>query len=171
MRRECPAQERPGGKRYENGNEPNGLSPEHRSTLYLAIAGAVAYCSWPLGFLVNPSLAGTALASSFEGRSQPFGWLFILLDCFAGLCTVIVSFRILHSRRSSRLPGWALVLALFGYAVFGVASAVDAVVPLSCGASSAQTCAARLWPLTPDDLLTAIAVLGLFVAVLTALVA
>ena len=153
------------------GPNPSGLSSEDGSTLYIAIVGAVAYCSWPLGFLVNPSLAGTALASGFEGRSQPFSWLFIFLDCFAGLCTVIVAVRIIHSRHDSRLPGRSLVLALFGYAVFGVATAVDAVVPLSCGASSAQACAAQLWPLTPDDLLTAIAVLGLFVAVLIVLVA
>lgn len=134
-------------------------------TLCIAVAGALAYSSWPLGFLVNPALAGTALASSFEGRSQPFSWLFILLDCFAGLCTVIVCIRFLRSPRGSRRPGKALVLALLGYAVFGVTSAVDAAVPLSCGASSARACAAQLWPITPDDLLTGIAVLGLFGAV------
>ena len=165
---------RPGSTPVEresmNGAKPNGLSPEDRSTLWIAVAGAVAYCSWPLAFLVNPSLAGSALASSFEGRSEPFSWLFIVLDCVAGLCTVVVSVRILHSRHRSRSPGRTLVLALLGYAAFGVTTAVDAVVPLSCGGSSAQACAAQLWPLTPDDLLTAIAVLGLFVAVLAILV-
>jgi hypothetical protein len=144
---------------------PCGADPGNRSTLWIAVAGAVAYSSWPLVFLVNPSLAGTALASSFEGRSQPFSWLFILLDCFAGLCTVIVCARFLHPRRGRRPPGRALVLALLGYAVFGVTTAVDAVVPLNCGGSSAQECAAQLWPITPDDLLTGVAVLGLFVAV------
>jgi len=144
---------------------PFGMTPGNMFTLCIAVAGALAYSSWPLGFLVNPSLAGTALASSFEGRSQPFSWLFILLDCFAGLCTVIVCVRFLRSRRGSRPPGKALVLALLGYAVFGVTSAVDAAVPLNCGASSARACAAQLWPVTPDDLLTGIAVLGLFVAV------
>ena len=144
---------------------PFGMTPGNMFTLCIAVAGALAYSSWPLGFLVNPSLAGTALASSFEGRSQPFSWLFILLDCFAGLCTVIVCVRFLRSRRGSRPPGKALVLALLGYAVFGVTSAVDAAVPLNCGASSARACAAQLWPVTPDDLLTGIAVLGLFAAV------
>jgi len=151
--------------------QSSGVSPDQRFTLWIAAAGAVAYGSWPLGFLVNPSLAGTALASSFEGRSQPFSWLFILLDCFAGLCTGIVSARLLRTRHSSRSPGKVLILALAGYATFGVATAVDAIVPLRCGTSSAQACAAQMWPLTPDDLLTAIAVLGLFVAVLAMLVA
>ena len=66
-------------------------------TLWLASAGALAYCSWPLAFLVNPSLAGNGLASSFEAPGQPFSWLFILLDCIAGLCIAVVSLRALSS--------------------------------------------------------------------------
>ena len=146
------------------GRTRGGVGSEDRLTLCIAVVGALAYSSWPLGFLVNPSLAGTALASGFEARSQPFSWLFILLDCAAGLCTVIVFVRLLLPRPGRRPPGKALVVALLGYAAFGVTSAVDAVVPLSCGGSSAQACAAQLWPITPDDLLTGIAVLGLFVA-------
>ncbi len=137
----------------------------YRFTALLAIVGAVAYCSWPLGFLVNPSLAGSALASSFESRNQPFSWLFILLDCLSGLCTVIVCLRFLHHRRHLGASGKAVVSALLGYAAFGVTTAVDAVIPLDCGASSARACAAQLWPLTPDDLLTGIAILAILVAV------
>ena len=60
-------------------------APRRPSTTWLACAGALAYCSWPLAFLVNPSLAGNGLASSFEAPSQPFSWLFILLDCIAAV--------------------------------------------------------------------------------------
>jgi len=136
----------------------------NRLALAIAVTGAFAYCSWPLAFIVNPSLAGGALASSFESRNQPFSWLFILLDCITGLCTVIVFLHFLRLRRNKRAPTPALVFALLGYAAFGVMTAVDAVIPLNCGASSAKACAAQLWPITPDDLLTGIAILALFVS-------
>jgi hypothetical protein len=135
-----------------------------RLTMWIACAGALAYNSWPLAFLVNPSLAGSALASSFEGRSEPFSWLFILLDCVAGLCIAVVCVRELRPRRDFRGPRTMLAFALLGYGVFGMSTALDAVVPLNCGSNSAQECASQVWPLTPDDLLTGIAVLALFAA-------
>ncbi len=145
-------------------SHPRSGGQGNRSALLLAVLGAVAYCSWPLAFIVNPSLAGGAFASSFESRTQPFSWLFILLDCISGLCAVIVCLHFLRLRHQQRMPNQALVFALLGYAAFGVATAVDAVIPLHCGASSARACAAQLWPITPDDLLTGIAILALFVA-------
>ena len=126
-------------------------------TMWIALAGALAYSSWPLAFLVNPLLAGSALASSFEGRSQPYSWLFILLDYIAGLCTAIVCTCELRPHQGRQRPGRGLVFALLGYGAFGMATAVDAIVPLSCRSRSAQACASQLWPLTPDDWLTGVA--------------
>jgi hypothetical protein len=152
------------------GAAPVQAPQRGRATLWIALAGALAYNSWPLAFLVNRSLAGSALASSFEGRSEPFSWLFILLDCIAGLCTGIVCIRELRPRGRYRRAGSLIVCALLAYGVFGMATAVDAVVPLDCGSTSAQACASQLWPLTPDDVLTGSAVLALFVAAVAALV-
>lgn len=152
-------------------DEATDVPERSRTTLWIAGAGALAYSSWPLAFLVNPSLAGSALASSFEGRSQPFSWLFILLDCVAGLCTASVCIRELRPHPSFPRPGKMIVLALLGYGVFGVATAVDAVVPLDCGSTSVQACASQIWPLTPDDFLTGTAVLALFVAAVAVIVA
>ena len=143
---------------------PSWSSRRGRSSMWIAFAGALAYNSWPLAFLVNPSLAGSALASSFEARSEPFSWLFILLDCVAGLCAGVVCVRELRPRRGRLRPPALLVFALLGYGLFGLATAVDAVVPLSCGATSAQACASRIWPPTPDDFLTALAIFTLLVA-------
>ncbi len=139
------------------------LSPRSRITVWIAACGAIAYSSWPLAFVLNRPLAGTALASSFEARSQPFSWLFILLDCVVGLCTVVVS------ARGFRLPAWfrsdkALIGVLLSYGLFGLATAADAVVPLTCGSASSRACASQLLPITPDDLLTGIAVFALFLA-------
>lgn len=145
---------------------PASLPIPRRSsfTTWLACAGALAYNSWPLAFLVNPTLAGSGLASSFEGHSQPFSWLFILLDCIAGLCMGLVCVREMRTRQGRLRPPGVLVIALLGYGAFGLATVVDAVVPLNCGSKSAQACASQIWPLTPDDLLTGIALLGLFTA-------
>jgi hypothetical protein len=150
--------------------DPLWMPGRSRSTLWIACAGALAYNSWPLAFLANPSLAGSALASSFEGRSQPFSWLFILLDCIAGLCTVLVCMRELGPRQGRPRPHRMLVFALLGYGVFGMSTAIDAVVPLNCGSASAQECASQIWPLTPDDFLTGLAVFALFVAVVAVIV-
>ena len=134
--------------------------------MWIALGGGLAYSSWPLAFLVNPALAGTALASSFEGRSQPFSWLFILLDGIAGSCAATVAWRELRPRGSPR-PGRAPGFALLGYGAFGIATAADAVVPLRCGQAPAQACASQLWPLTADDCLTGVAMMALFAAAVT----
>jgi hypothetical protein len=138
--------------------------------MYFAVGGAVAYVSWPLAFIVNPALAGSGLASSFEGRGQPFAWLFIMLDCVAGLCMVIVSARILRSLHGNVRSNRGFILVLLSYAAFGIATAADALVPLNCGSASVQACARQLWPLTPDDILTGLAELTLSLAVGTVIV-
>ena len=139
------------------------LPPRARITIWIAACGALAYSSWPLAFVLNRPMAGSALASTFEARSQPFSWLFILLDCVVGLCTVAVSTW--EGRRFAWMTrDRALIAALLSYAVFGLATAVDAVVPLSCSSPSSRACASQLLPVTPDDVLTGVAVLALFVA-------
>jgi hypothetical protein len=139
------------------------VPPRGRTTMWIATCGALAYSSWPLAFVLNHPMAGTALASSFEARDQPFSWLFILLDCVVGLCTVVVSarqFRPLALFRSDR----ALIGVVLSYGLFGLATAVDAVVPLSCSSESSRACASQLLPITPDDVLTGVAVFALFLA-------
>jgi hypothetical protein len=139
------------------------LPARSRVTVLIASCGAVAYSSWPLAFVLNRPMAGSALASSFEARSQPFSWLFILLDCFVGLCTVAVV-----AGQFPRL-GWirrdrALIGVLVSYGLFGLATAIDAVVPLTCSSESSRACASQLLPVTPDDVLTGLAVFALFLA-------
>jgi len=59
-----------------------GLDARERRRPFRAIAitlvglvAALSYCSWPVGYLVNPSLAATALASELDARGQPYSWL------------------------------------------------------------------------------------------------
>ena len=90
--RRRPGDDRPVGARTVD--HPGSVAGTSTTPVYYVacMCRRLAYCSWPLAFLVNPSLAGNGLASSFEGPSQPFRWLFILLDCVAGLCIAIVVF-------------------------------------------------------------------------------
>ncbi len=146
---------------------PSPAARRRPSTMWLACVGALAYCSWPLAFLANPSLAGNGLASSFEAPGQPFSWLFILLDCIAGLCIAIVCISELRPHYGFLRQRWAFALVLLGYATFGLATAVNALVPLRCGSKSVQACASQVWPLTPDDLLTGAAMVSLCIAAIT----
>ena len=146
---------------------PSRAPRRRTATMWFACAGALAYCSWPLAFLVNPSLAGNGLASSFEAPGQPFSWLFILLDCIAGLCIAVVCIRELRPHHGFLSQSRALAFALIGYATFGLATVADAVVPLRCGSRSVQACASQIWPLTPDDVLTGVAMVALFLAATT----
>jgi len=57
--------------------------------VFAGLVAALAYCSWPIGFLVNPALTATGLASDLEAHGQPYSWLFILLDCVTGLFALV----------------------------------------------------------------------------------
>ena len=68
------------------------IAKSHRgiAVLLVGLVAALAYCSWPVGYLVNPSLAAGALASELDARGQPYSWLFILLDCATGAAALLV---------------------------------------------------------------------------------
>jgi hypothetical protein len=55
------------------------------------------------------------------------------------------------------------MLALIGYALFGLATAADALIPVSCGSVPIQSCGLDVRHLSADDYLTAVAVFALFV--------
>ncbi len=131
--------------------------------MLVGLVASVAYCSWPLGFILNPALTRTGLASDLEVHGQPFFWLFILLDCICGIATIVVA-----------MDAWSLrgnvhERIVFGfYALFGVATAIDALVPVNCGSKVLASCGADLTGINFDDILTGIAVLALFVAAVLA---
>lgn len=93
----------------------------------LAILAGVAYCSWPLGYVLNPQVSRRGLASELAALHQPFNWLFIGLDVLAG-ALVLAAARLLWSRADGRLSR----VVLTSFAVFGVLTAIDALLPMSC---------------------------------------
>lgn len=102
------------------------------------------------------------MASDLEAHSQPFYWVFILLDCVTGFATVVAAKNAWPSRGASnaRLGRVALIF----YAIFGIATTVDALVPVNCGSTSLTSCSADLASLSIDDVLTGLAVFALFIA-------
>lgn len=104
-------------------------------SLWAVLAG-ILYCSWPLGNYLNP-VANRGLASNLEATGQPYNWLFIGLDVLTGILIIIVTIWLLRWVHRLKLP-W-LRFAIWGYGVFGVLTAVDALLPLDC-VSTEQKC-------------------------------
>lgn len=102
--------------------------------IWLALLAALFYCSWPLGYLLNPMVAHHAMASELESARQPYNWLFVGLDVAAG-CALLVGGIIQLVRSRSNL----LRLGIVGYMVFGLLVVVAAAVPFNCN-SMAGSC-------------------------------
>ncbi len=132
-----------------------------RASLVIGVVAAVAYSSWPLGYLVNRTVASQTLASTLEARNQPNSWLFVLLDCTTGaLCAVAVALD-----WSDDPPRGAVRLrqiSFCGFALFGVITAVNALIPFGCGNTPVTACATSLSNLSLDDVLTGSSVFVLF---------
>src|SRR6185312_9748885 len=67
----------------------------------LVVASAIAYCSWPLGFWLNPGAERHGLASELGALGQPYDWVFIWGDIFSGVllmaaCLVLLKMYHLH---------------------------------------------------------------------------
>lgn len=100
----------------------------------LSITAAILYCSWPLGYLLNPAVTRRhGLASELGAAGQPYSWLFDWLDILA--CLLILSAIYLMIRFVSLRNRWVQT-ALVGYASFAVLTILDAIVPLNCLPSS-----------------------------------
>jgi hypothetical protein len=135
----------------------------------VAILAGVLYNSWPLGYWLNPAVAGRGLASEFEGRGQPYAWLFVAGDVLAGLLVLLLC-GLLSRRTNTRGPAAqqdGRAAAITGLAVFGVGTIIDALLPMGCE-PSLQRCPS----FTQDHLLllhgmfSIGAALGLFISLL-----
>jgi len=99
----------------------------------LAVMAGIFYCSWPLEYWINPTVAHRhGLASELGAAGQPYAWLFDATDIIACLLIFSTVFLLL---RLYRFKGW-LGASLIGYASFGVLTIVDALLPLDCLPSS-----------------------------------
>ena len=103
----------------------NSLS--FRISIVLAVVAGLAYCSWPLGYVLNPLVSRRGLASELEALHQPYNSVFIMLDVLAGALTVAVARLLWH-----RADGLVHRIVLANFALFGLLTAIDALLPMSC---------------------------------------
>ena len=105
---------------------------ELNPTQLMVLAG-LFYSSWPLGYWLNPQ-ANRGLASDLEASHQPYSWVFISMDIASGMLVGIVSWKLLTIIRSSsnRKNLLGLWFTVTGAGVFGLFTAVDALLPLNC---------------------------------------
>ena len=106
--------------------------PWLRLTAVMLLAG-VSYSSWPLGYWLNPS-GNRGLASNLEAMHQPYNWVFISMDIVSGALICLATWRLLLAvrRHQSRPDGAWLEMAIIGLGVFGLLTALDAILPLNC---------------------------------------
>ncbi|MEV0962917.1 MULTISPECIES: DUF998 domain-containing protein [unclassified Streptomyces] len=117
--------------------ETSGTS---RSVAMLIALGALFYTAWVLELLLATGLDPVqAYVSELSAADQPFGGLFRATDLAAGLLVLAGSATALLTlpRRPWCVAGWAAL------AVFGLATAVDSRLPLSCAPTGDPECAAR----------------------------
>lgn len=140
--------------------------------LALCVASAILYNSWPLGYLLDPNTARVGLASDLEFVGHPYYWLFILGDVLTGICAVAAAWFMLRTARDeppdsrSRSVIWAAA----GLAVFGLFTAVCALLPLWHATKTFtvfKTGGGLLFGL--DGLTNAIAELGILMALIAVL--
>ena len=94
----------------------------------LSIAAGIAYNSWPLGYWLNPAISRSGgLASELEALSQPFNWFFIACDVLCGVL-VVIAVWLLWRQKQERLRTFALV----SFALFGLLTITDALLPMTC---------------------------------------
>jgi hypothetical protein len=104
------------------------LAVKHlRLLTFFAILSGIIYDSWPLGYVLNRSVADS-LASNLEGLHQPYNWVFITGDIVSSVILLaIVGYLAL------RLPLERWLRAMYGsLALFAVGTIIDAALPLKC---------------------------------------
>ncbi|MFF3312257.1 DUF998 domain-containing protein [Streptomyces sp. NPDC002952] len=117
---------------------------DRRDSLVVALLvglGIVAYSAWGLEVVLPTGLApGRTYASELAAQDQPFGGLFRTTDLVAGVLMCAGGlWALLRLSPGDRwgTVGWTAVV------LFGVATAVDSRLPLSCTPTVDRLCAQR----------------------------
>jgi hypothetical protein len=101
----------------------------------LTVCSALLYCSWPLGFLLNPAAMHAGLASELGAHGQPYNWLFISADIVSGIFLTIGSIALVRVYNLKGLGRRAFILLV----IYGICGALDAALPMHC-LPSQQVC-------------------------------
>jgi hypothetical protein len=139
----------------------------NRAVLTLSLAAGLLYNSWPLGYLLDSQTAHSGLASDLELVGHPYYWLFILGDVLTAVCLVAM-ILVLRFRVWKVLPPDTRTWLAAGLVVFGLFTAISALLPYNCTVTPLLRCGAGHGTgLGLDAVVSSIAALGLFVSLLS----
>ena len=99
-------------------------------TALVSIVAGIIYNSWPLGYVLNPVVSQKGLASELAAFHQPYNWVFILLDVLSGFMVAVCA-ALLWRYAKAKIHKAILV----NFALFGVFTLIDALLPLRCNPS------------------------------------
>jgi len=97
----------------------------------LACLAGLLYSSWPLGYMLNPSVSRSSLASALEALHQPYNWVFISGDVSSSLLILVICwfmwqrYREVHQRHF-------LVFVLLSLIIFSIGTIADTLLPERC---------------------------------------
>ncbi|HEU4965853.1 MAG TPA: DUF998 domain-containing protein [Candidatus Saccharimonadales bacterium] len=98
------------------------------AAVILAVLAGVVYNSWPLGYALNPLVTHSGgLASELEALHQPYNWLFVLLDTLCGVGVIAAAAMLWH-----RAIDLMHKVVLVNFALFGLLTIADALLPMTC---------------------------------------
>jgi hypothetical protein len=109
-------------------------SVAHNFWMRMSILGCLAgilYSSWPLGYIFNPSVARSALASALEAQHQPYNWLFVGGDVSSSLLMIVICWLLWQHYRNSKQQ-FFLGLVLVNVIIFAFGTIADALLPERC---------------------------------------
>jgi hypothetical protein len=130
---------------------------------WLAMLAGLLYSSWPLGYILNPATAHSALASEFEAAHQPYNWLFVLLDVACGV--TMLALGLLQWRRATKT---LLRVSIAAYATFAALVVVAALAPYNCNSLDTRCMLAPHSPLLLiHGLASTVSIVALFACLLS----
>ncbi|MEO7364511.1 MAG: DUF998 domain-containing protein [Candidatus Saccharimonadales bacterium] len=103
----------------------------HHSDTVLSVVAGLLYCSWPLGYWLNPRVANHSLASGFEALDQPYNWLFVTTDIVSSLLLIIVCMLLWEKYRNSQSVR-LIKVCLASFVLFAAGTIIDALTPEHC---------------------------------------
>lgn len=99
-------------------------------TLLACLAG-ILYSSWPLGYILNPTISGNQLASALEALHQPYNWVFIGGDVSSSLLMIVMCWwlwRYYRARKHQVFLGFVVVNVI----IFALGTILDTLLPEHC---------------------------------------
>jgi hypothetical membrane protein len=126
----------------------------------LCLAAGILYNSWPLGYLFDSQTVHSGLASDLELVGHPYNWLFITGDVLTAVCIVTVAFSLLLKRSARK----TMVAVAIGLLLFGLFTAVSALLPSQCTIGLLRCGADHGHGIGLDAVTSSLAALGLLIS-------